>query len=176
MEHGVYMQTAVWLVSRNLTESAGPWNTQLSVDDDGEYFCRVLIASSGTLFVPKAKVYYRRQGSSSLSYVGRSNRKMEDLFLSVKLHIGYVRSLEDNTRVRAACLKFLQYSLFFFYPERPDIVEKVRELAAELGGQLSVPGLSWKYVWIQRVFGWPIVKRTKIILPQCKWALIRSLD
>ena len=30
------MQTATWLVSRQLTEAAGPWNESLSVDDDGE--------------------------------------------------------------------------------------------------------------------------------------------
>src|SRR5881628_1418121 len=40
MGQGVFMQTATWLVSRELTEGAGPWNTQLLGDDDGEYFCR----------------------------------------------------------------------------------------------------------------------------------------
>ena len=32
------MQTATWLVSRELTEAAGPWDTRLLGDDDGEYF------------------------------------------------------------------------------------------------------------------------------------------
>ena len=36
MEHGVFMQTATWLVSRELTEAAGPWDTRLLGDDDGE--------------------------------------------------------------------------------------------------------------------------------------------
>src|SRR5262249_32240842 len=103
MEHDVFMQTATWLVSRELTEAAGPWNTELLGDDDGEYFCRVLLASTGTWFVRQAKVYYRRSGSGSLSYVGRCDRKMEALFLSMQLHIGYLRSLEDSPRVRAAC-------------------------------------------------------------------------
>src|SRR6266480_1579596 len=34
----LHMQTATWLVSRELTEAAGPWNTQLLGDDDGDYF------------------------------------------------------------------------------------------------------------------------------------------
>src|SRR5262249_23763397 len=42
----LYMQPATWLVSRELTETAGLWNTELKVDDDGEYFCRVLLQSS----------------------------------------------------------------------------------------------------------------------------------
>jgi glycosyltransferase involved in cell wall biosynthesis len=176
MEHDVFMQTATWLVSRELTEATGPWNTQLLGDDDGEYFCRVLLASTGICFIPQARVYYRRSGSNSLSYVGLSDRKMEALFLSMQLHIGYLRSLEDNARVRAACVKFLQDSLLVFYPERPDIVEQAKQLAAALGGRLTMPLLSWKYSWIQKVFGWPAAKRAQIVMPRYKWSLIRSVD
>ena len=70
MQHNLHMQTATWLVSRELSQAAGPWNTQMIVDDDGEYFCRVLLASNGVRFVPGARVYYRLSGCGSLSYVG----------------------------------------------------------------------------------------------------------
>ena len=69
----VFMQTAVWLVSRELTESAGPWDTSISYDDDGEYFCRVLLASNGIRFVGESRVYYRAVGVGRLSYIGVSN-------------------------------------------------------------------------------------------------------
>src|SRR5262249_44882468 len=153
----LHMQTATWLVSRELTEAAGPWNTQLAVDDDGEYFCRVLLASNGTRFVPQAKVFYRSAGIDSLSHIGRSTRKMEALFLSMKLHIGYLRSLEESERVRAACVRYLQNWVPSFYPDRLDLVEEAEQFAATLGGRLEVPpGLSWKYAWIQKCFGWPL--------------------
>jgi hypothetical protein len=32
------------LVSRELREIAGSWDERLSLDDDGEYFCRVVAA------------------------------------------------------------------------------------------------------------------------------------
>src|SRR5580765_3587457 len=67
MEENVYMQTATWLVSRELAEAAGPWNTQQLGDDDGEYFCRVLLASDGVKFVPESKVFYRASGVGALS-------------------------------------------------------------------------------------------------------------
>src|SRR5271168_1163157 len=47
MGGNLQMQTATWLVSRELTEAAGPWDTRLSHDDDGEYFCRVILGSDG---------------------------------------------------------------------------------------------------------------------------------
>jgi glycosyltransferase involved in cell wall biosynthesis len=166
----LYMQTATWLVSRELTEAAGPWDPELRVDDDGEYFCRVLLASDGVQFVPESKVYYRQPGPGNLSYIGLSNKKLEAQLLSMKLHIGYLRSLEDSERVRAACLTFLRTWLFCFYPERLDLVEELRRLAAELGGGLEAPRLSWKYAWIEKAFGWSAAKRVQFAYNRRKYA------
>jgi glycosyltransferase involved in cell wall biosynthesis len=172
----LWMQTAVWLVSRELTEATCPWDTQISLDDDGEYFCRVLLASDGIRFVPDARVYYRSVGTNRLSYVGRSNRKLESLWRSTRLHIGYLRSLEDSERVRAACVKYLQRCVVDFYPLRLDIVEQMHQTAVELGGQLEMPRLSWKYSWIKGVFGWGWAQRARLFLPSVKWWLLRFWD
>ena len=75
MGQNIYMQTSTWLVSRELTEAAGPWDTRLLGDDDGEYFCRVLLASDGVKFAPDARVYYRSFGFNSLSYLGSVRAK-----------------------------------------------------------------------------------------------------
>jgi glycosyltransferase involved in cell wall biosynthesis len=176
MERNLHMQTATWLVSRELTEASGPWNTSLLGDDDGEYFCRVLLASDGVRFVPGAKVYHRRSGSGCLSHIGRSERKMVAQWKSMELHISYIRSLEDSDRVRAACLKYLQNWLIFFYPDRPDLVAKANQMAKSLGGRLGEPRLSWKYSWIRGLFGWKPAKRAQVTLPAARWAVMRSWD
>lgn len=176
MSQNLHMQTATWLISREVTEAAGPWNTKLLGDDDGEYFCRVLLASDGVHFVPEAKVYYRLSGPNSLSYIGRSDRKMEAQWHSMQLHIGYIRSLEDSERVRQACVKFLQNWLIFFYPDRLDLVEQAKEMAKSLGGQLKEPELSWKYSWIKAFFGWRAATRARLFLPSFRLSLERSWD
>jgi hypothetical protein len=176
MGDNLYMQTATWLVSRELSEASGPWNTHMLSDDDGEYFCRVLLKSNGTRFVPGAKVYYRGFRSNSLAYVGKSDRKRDALWLSMQLHIGYLRSLEDTPRVREACLAYLQRNLINFYPERADIVKQNEQMAAELGGQLRPPQLSWKYSWIKSTFGWKAAKNTAIQMREIRWSLENSLD
>ncbi len=172
----LHMQTATWLVSRKLTDTAGPWDTRLLGDDDGEYFCRVLLASDGIRFVPEGRVFYRMSGSGRLSYIGRSSRKMEAQFVSMRLHIAYLRSLEDSERVRAACVTYLQNWLLHFYPDRLDIVKEVEQLATELGGRLETPRLSWKYDWIRRLFGWSLAKRAQIYVPRARWTLARFWD
>ncbi len=170
------MQTGVWLVSRELTEAAGSWDTRLLADDDGEYFCRVLMASDGTRFVPDAKVFYRVSGPNRLSFVGQSDRKLEAHLLSIKLHIGYLRSLEDSERTRAACMEYLRTLLPYFHPERPDLVKEMEQQAAALGGKLETPRLSWKYAWIDKVFGRAVAKRTQLQYNQLKEALIARWD
>lgn len=176
MGDNLYMQTATWLVSRELTEASGPWDTRMLSDDDGEYFCRVLLNSDSTRFVPGAKVYYRGFRSNSLAYVGKSNRKRDALWLSMKLHIGYLRSLEDTPRTRAASLTYLQRNLINFYPERADIVKEAEEVAADLGGKLQPPHLSWKYSWIRAAFGWRAAKNTALEMRKIRWSLEESLD
>jgi glycosyltransferase involved in cell wall biosynthesis len=175
MEHNLHMQTATWLVSRELTQAAGPWDTTLLGDDDGEYFCRVLLASDSIKFVPEARVYYRST-PNSLSYIGRSAKKIEAQWRSMELHISYLRLLEESGRVRAACVIYLQNWLDNFYPERPDIVNKAQTLAAALGGELEIPRLSWKYVWIDAALGRTAAKRAKIYLPKMRWSFLRFWD
>ncbi len=176
MRFNTYLQTASWLVSRELAEAAGPWDTSLLGDDDGEYFCRVLLASNGVRFVPEAKVYYRTSGTASLSYIGHSDKKMVAQWRSMELHIRYIRSLEDSERVREACVVFLQNWLPAFYDGRPDLAKQAEEMAASLGGNLHAPKFSWKYSWIASLFGREQARRIQVILPRIKWSLVRKLD
>jgi glycosyltransferase involved in cell wall biosynthesis len=175
-EQNLHMQTATWLVSRQLSESAGPWDTRLMGDDDGEYFCRVLLRSSGVRFVPDAKVYYRITGSSRWSYIGLSNKKMEAHVLGMRLQINYVRAVSDSERVRSACVNYLQTWLIYFYPERPDLVNELRELARALGGDLKIPTFSWKYYWIEKLFGFAAAKHTQLVYNQAKSSVLGASD
>jgi glycosyltransferase involved in cell wall biosynthesis len=172
----LHMPPATWLVSRELTQTAGPWDTRLSLDDDGEYFCRVILASDTIRFIPDIKVFYRRSGAGSLSSIDESYKKLESQFLAMQLHVDYVRSLEESERVRAACLNYLQIRFFRFYPEHLAFVNRLQQLAATLGGRLEPPRLPWKYLWMQKLVGWTRVRRTRQRYNRWKSAFIRSWD
>lgn len=176
MENNIYMQTATWLVSRELTEAAGLWDTRLLGDDDGEYFCRVLLASERVRFVPDAMMYYRAPLPASLSRVGSSGKKLRAHWLSMQLHIQYLLGLENNERTRAACVTFMQASFSYFYPEWVDIVGEMETKARELGGELSPPRLSWKYSWLLHSCGWGPAKHLQIVAPRARWMLRRQWD
>jgi glycosyltransferase involved in cell wall biosynthesis len=175
-EENLHMQTATWLVSRELTEAAGPWDARLLGDDDGEYFLRAINASNGSRFIPQGRVYYRITPSNSLSDIGRSDKKMEAQFLGMKLQIEYLRAREDNDRVRAACVSYLQMWLPTFYPNRPDLVQEAQQFAGSLGGRLSIPNISWKYAWIERLFGFGAAKHTQMYYNRAKSSALRAWD
>ena len=176
LSENLHQQTATWLTSRELAEAAGPWDTRMISDDDGEYYCRVLLASEGTRFVPESKVFYRVTSSSRWSFIGTSDKKKNAMALSMKLHIQYLRSLEESDRVRKACLIYLQNWFQNFYPDRSDLVAELQGLAAELGGHLEPPRFGWKYAWMEPIFGRKAARHAEILLPQLKATVLRSWD
>ncbi len=176
MVENLHMQNATWLVSRELAEAAGPWDTELRYDQDGEYFARVLTASEGVRFVPGIGVYYRSSGKGSISYIGNCGKKRESLLRSMKLQMQYLRSLEDSERVHKACLTYMQTWYEFFYQERPDLAAELQNQAAQLNGHLEKPRLRWKYAWMEPVIGFKAAMRIQAELPQFKASCIRSFD
>ena len=172
----LHMQTDNWLVSRELSDTAGPWDERLWRDNDGEYFCRVLLASDGVAFVREARSYYRAAGQDSVSRIEGSAKKLESLFLSMNLHIGYLRSLEESSRVRSVCVSYIRTWLHEFFPYRPDLGDKLQKTAEILGGGQIDPTLSWKYDWLVSVFGWSTGRRAQIVLPRMKTKIAVAWD
>lgn len=175
LEQNVFIQPAAWLVSRELAEIAGPWDTRLTNNDDGEYACRTVLASDSVRFVPEARTYYRTLIGSSLSN-NRSAKKLESMWLSVELIVGHLWKRDKSPRAKEACLKYLGDVLIFFYPERPDLVQRAKSLAATLGGDLAVPKLPLSYDWLDRLFGLSTAKRAQAQYNRLKWTLIRTWD
>jgi len=49
-------------------------------------------------FRTRTGIFYRASGTHSVGYIGSSIRKKDSLLLSMRLHIQYLRSLEDSER------------------------------------------------------------------------------
>jgi hypothetical protein len=172
----VFMQTAAWLVSRELTEAAGPWDTRMLADDDGEYFSRVMMVSDGVKFVPEATVFWRNVGPARLSYLGGSREKVRAHLASMELQMARLRSLEESERVREACRRYLRSFMCFAYPEHTEVLERMEKLFQELGGKMEVPSLGWKYSAAEKAFGRALAKRLSFWLRNVRWDLVRRWD
>ena len=171
----IWMNPAVWLVTRRLTELAGPWDDRLSLDDDGEYFCRVVAASVKVKFIPEARIYYRLANARSLSRA-TSYKACESLLLSLSLSFRHLLSLESSQRTRDACLEYLARWFHYFYPEKKQLVHKVHDLASSLGGTVPGPSLPLKYRLLSRLFGWQVAKEAMSWVSDSKLLLRSQYD
>jgi glycosyltransferase involved in cell wall biosynthesis len=172
---GSWMSNSAWLVSRTLTELAGPWDERLFMDQDGEYLCRVLTKSNNVVFVPEAREYVRR---SNLESVGNSlsRRSLESHFLSKTLCIGYLLSVENSERTREACVMLLQNSRRFYYPAQTDLMKKADDLAHELGGTLSRPVYNRRLAFAERIFGFTFANIMRRLWSQAKDSVTINWD
>ncbi len=165
--NGTWMNPAVWLVSRQIAERAGPWNQSLTLDDDGEYFARIVASSDYVRFIPEARSYYRQWNPHSLSRaVGeKANRS---LLKSLKLSVGYLLALDDSAAARTAAVAYLQSWMWHFCSERVEILDELKAFARELGGELGPPNVSFKYDLIHRWFGWAAAYKAAGIVASIK--------
>jgi glycosyltransferase involved in cell wall biosynthesis len=172
----VWMNPTAWLVSRKLTDLAGPWDERLSGsgDDDGEYICRIVSASEKVKFVPEARCYYRRGGPGSLSW--KTSQALESFLLSLELSINHLLRLENSERTRKAALLFLQTYLPYFYPDKTELLDRIDALAFELGGKLIIPRVGWKLEGLRRVLGWRRGKEVLTNLRKLKLTIALKWD
>jgi glycosyltransferase involved in cell wall biosynthesis len=157
-ETGAMMHPAAWLARRELLDAAGPWDESLSLNDDGEYFARVMLRAGRIDFCPDARSYYRSNLGGSLS--GRKDAKaLASLYRSFELSLGYLAAADPGPRTQAALAAGWKWLAFELYPGRPDLATEAERRARELGGsRRPFPG-SGRFQLAARLLGWRLAKR-----------------
>lgn len=160
---GAMMHPSAWLVPRSVAERAGPWDESLSLNDDGEYFCRVLLASDGVAYCPleTARSYYRSGLPGSLSQQ-RSLRARESHFRSLELIELHLLARENSARTRRAVADHYQRFIFDFFPVPTELMQAAAEKIAALGGSSLVePAMGGRTRALTKFIGWRNVWRLK---------------
>lgn len=138
-ETGSMMQPGAWLVPRELLNRAGPWDETLSLNDDGEFFARVMLAASRIIFVRGARVYYRSGDGATLS--GRKDRRaLDSLFRSVELTTSHLHAADQSPRTTAAIAHAWKWTSRELYPGAPDLSRLAEARSHSFGGSSrSIP-------------------------------------
>ncbi|MEC4984688.1 MAG: glycosyltransferase family A protein [Oscillatoria sp. PMC 1068.18] len=152
------MIPAVWLIPRQITEAAGAWNERLSLDDDGEYFCRVLLASQQVKFCWGAKAYYRTGITGSLSK-GQSPSALTSRYHSLELCLKHLLAQEDSLSTRKACANRFQRFFYEVYPNVPELCHQAEQKVKELGGSDVQPVIGKKLQPLVKILGWRRAKK-----------------
>ena len=110
-----------WLTPRQLIDKAGAWDNNLSHNQDGEFFSRVIANASKVIHCPVAKVYYRSNISGSISSKANSRKSATSQLISYQL---YVKNLKDFISIKYVRIALANNFLLFvyqFYNEFPDL-------------------------------------------------------
>lgn len=130
-----------YMTPRKLVEMAGPWNESLLVNQDGEFFIRILLKAESVLYSATGKLFYR---SSTGNSVSRKSSKQKGLSLIDGYRIIY-NSISGsgliNDRINygiSSCL----HSVAYQYMKYPEIVNAARRFSEELTGRhkVDIPG------------------------------------
>jgi len=179
MSRNEWIAIETWLVSRGLTERAGPWDETLRRNNDGEYFCRVVCHSEGVRFVPTARSYVRRANPASISCsdIALSDTQLDAIFSSISKFIAHVRSLQDDERTRAASIALLQSSLPWFQTnERWDLVKASQEMARRLGGEVRLQRNSRLVALMEPLLGPTFTKQLRTLVQNSRFRAMVAWD
>lgn len=164
-ETGAMMHPSAWLVPRSVAERAGPWDQDLTLNDDGEYFARVALAAPGMAYCSEsgARSYYRSSLKGSLSQ-RRDQRSRRSHYRSLELITAHLISAEDSPRTHHACAGYWGRFVHDFYPEPRDLISAAEEKIRLHGGRLGLPPMGPKTRMLASLVGWRLVWRLKHLI------------
>lgn len=149
---------ALWLVPRAVAEAAGQWDETLSLNDDEEYFTRVLLHADAVLFTAGARAYYRSGMTGSLS----KSRHWSSRFRALELSEDHVRSRKDSEAIRRGFALSWQHLAHAAYPYDRELAERASARAKALHPVTIRPDGGPAFRIASRLVGWRAARRLQV--------------
>lgn len=117
---GGMIQPNAWLTPKSIIDKAGYWNENLTLDDDGEFFSRVILQSKGVVKTMGYNYYRKFADSKSLSATQTHSayKSLLESALSKKEHL---LSKTDSRDANFAIYRLLHNVAVLSYPNYPSI-------------------------------------------------------
>jgi glycosyltransferase involved in cell wall biosynthesis len=142
------MAQHTWLIPSHLIKIAGSWNEQLQINQDGEFFSRILIQAESIKFCREAKVYYRSGNNNSVSQSNKNKMKLNSLLLSYKLYKKNVKDYLNDISVRKALANNLLNFIYQYHAHYPTLVKETEAqfYKLDVGKMWPVGGKNFKRI------------------------------
>jgi glycosyltransferase involved in cell wall biosynthesis len=161
--YGGMVQPNAWLTPKNLIDRAGPWNEFRCPDDDGEFFCRVILASKGVKYSEKGINYYRKF-STGKSLSGQKTRESyENIFLAINLKYNHLKERTDSKILENIFAKHYWVLGVSCYPKFKDISDKAIRKAKQYGYKGPKYTSGKMATRLSRIVGWRISKLLSVL-------------
>ena len=155
----IMVLTHSWLTPKSIVENITPWNENIKLDQDGEYFTRAVLASTGLVYTD-GLVYYRTfLGGSNIASQYNKKEKLESALYSLDLKASYLLEKLDNKAVRKALASLYMQLAVNAYPQHPEMIKLFEEKIKQQGVKPHIPVLGGKAIEaIKCIMGWKAAK------------------
>jgi glycosyltransferase involved in cell wall biosynthesis len=152
------MMPGLWLCSRQIVERAGPWREDLTLNNDAEYFCRIVLSARRVLFCPGARVYYRSGLPGSLSS-HKTAASFQSNFKVLEACQRHLLAVEDSDRTRRSLSMRWQLLAHVSYPYAPAFANRCLALGLKLHAERLPPNGGPTFNLVSKVAGWKVARR-----------------
>lgn len=160
-ESPAMMPPHAWLVPRLIINKAGYWDERILLNQDGEFFCRVILHCRKVLFCPQAEVFYRSHIPSSIS-AQRGPEELASLYEALMSNVKSLLNYENSERTRRACATLLYDYLISTYPELNHVCEVVEQTIYDLGQRnIRIVGSDF-FRFLCKCMGWKMARRLQV--------------
>ncbi len=144
-----YFPPHVYLTRSKIAEKAGKWNEELTLNDDGDYFSKILMNTQGIAFTGETHVFYRRGGTNRISsdYSANGVKSYIDSWSQIDARIREKYNISNHVFVRQARRnmfikikkeypEMIQENQDFFEKKMSDSEYYMRKIYAKIKGYL----------------------------------------
>ncbi|WP_113654016.1 glycosyltransferase family 2 protein [Pedobacter namyangjuensis] len=154
--HIAMVQPNAWLTPSNLIAKVGLWNEHLSLDDDGDFFCRILLNSKGIIKDRSSINYYRKYKRPKSVSGAMTSRALQSQLEALNSKKEQLLKKADNVSTRTALANlYLSLSMISFRNDKA--VYLTAKMAVETIGVKPSLKIVMGGNFIQlitKIFGW----------------------
>jgi len=148
-----------WLCPKTVIDNAGKWNEELTTDDDGEFFCRVILAAGEILYSDKALCYYRKYKDNRSLSATSDYRASKSLLTSTQLKSKHLLNKTADDKTKLALSRLYYEHTWSFYPRYPDLALEAEKQAKALFPNFPLkPFNTGVNLWLSKLIGWKAVR------------------
>lgn len=158
------IQPGAWLSPIDLIKNAGWWDETLSLDDDGEFFSRTILASTGIIRTQGA-VFYRKYKNSRKNLSSQGNYKaLDSLYRSTILKARHLYARRKNEFTERAVYKQLIELQIKCYLVEPGLYRSISAKLKQFPDWGFRPPMGGKFINTISVYlGWKVAKRLQLL-------------
>jgi glycosyltransferase involved in cell wall biosynthesis len=144
------MPNHAWLVSRKITNLAGQWNENIKINQDGEYFCRVVSSCEHVKYHSESVCFYRKGNVGSIT---ARKKSLEAISFAYNLCVDNLLKYKNDSITRAAAISFLKDFVSSYYDDGSEVFIENKKRILILGGTDELPCVSMRYKIAKKIFG-----------------------